>query len=306
MELEIVFFGSGPVAAQSLQLLKSHFRIEAIITKPTTLHEMRSCVDSSTPVYTVSNKKELDILMDTRQFRSSVAVLIDFGIIVSRKVISTFLYGIVNAHFSLLPEWRGADPITFAILSGQNMTGISLMLIDQGMDTGSLLAQANYTIPTNSTITELTSNLVQLSDEHLQTTLPRWLNDEITPIRQTEDTAPSTSISTYSRKLTKKDGILDFHKPATVLEREIRGFSQWPRSRTILAESDIIIVEATTSQIHYSDTIGDVFITSDKQIIIQCGVGSLTIQKLQPSGKKIMNTTAYLAGYGRKLHAKYL
>src|SRR5690349_4191168 len=129
----ITFFGSGPVAAESLRLLAQSFTIEAVITKPRPAHHKGSvpvlelAEKLQIPVRTASTKSELDALFDSRPVKSRVAILIDFGIIVSQQVIDYFEYGIINSHFSLLPEWRGADPITFSILSGQPRTGISLM-----------------------------------------------------------------------------------------------------------------------------------------------------------------------------------
>src|SRR5687768_5450622 len=117
----ITFFGSGPVAAASLRLLAEDFTIEAVITKPRPAHHrgpvpvIELAEELGLKVYTAGNRRELDELFTGNPVRSSLAVLIDFGIIVSRQIIDYFPLGIINSHFSLLPEWRGADPITFAI-----------------------------------------------------------------------------------------------------------------------------------------------------------------------------------------------
>ena len=121
-----VFFGSGPVAKRNLEQLLDSFQLEAIITKPATLRDM-AAIAGNAPVFAVQNKSELDELITTKKFTSQLGVLIDFGIIVSQKVIDSFPRGIVNSHFSLLPELRGADPISFAILEGLRETGVSLM-----------------------------------------------------------------------------------------------------------------------------------------------------------------------------------
>ena len=143
---KLVFFGSGPVAASALRLLVKGFDIEAIITKPRPAHHrgevpiLAAAQELSLPIFTAANKQELDELFSTNPVSSRLAVLIDFGIIVSQKIIDYFPLGIINSHFSLLPQWRGADPITFAILSGQARTGVSLMLLVEAMDEGPLLA----------------------------------------------------------------------------------------------------------------------------------------------------------------------
>jgi methionyl-tRNA formyltransferase len=160
MEESVVFFGSGPVASKSLELLAKNFAVEAIITKPATAQEMAATLIESVSVYAVSNKSELDELITKQSFNSRLAILIDFGIIVSRTVIDAFPLGIVNSHFSVLPEWRGADPISFAILSGQKTTGVSLMLLDEGMDTGKILVTKSLPINSDDTTPTLTDKLI--------------------------------------------------------------------------------------------------------------------------------------------------
>ncbi len=141
----VVFFGTGPVAARSLELLLENFAIEAIVTKPRPAHHRGSvpvltvAENHSLPTVLVSSKHEASDAVQKANFKSNVGVLIDFGIIVSRDVIDAFPRGIINSHFSLLPEWRGADPITFSLLSGQKKTGVSLMHLVEAMDEGPLL-----------------------------------------------------------------------------------------------------------------------------------------------------------------------
>lgn len=285
----IVFLGSGPVAAASLRRLLEHQPVEAIITKPTTMHEM-SALAGNIPVYTVTNKKELDILVESQQFSSKLAVLIDFGIIVSQAVIDYFPKGIINSHFSVLPQWRGADPINFAILSGQEKTGVSLMLLTAGMDEGPLLDYAELSLDQTETSPALTDKLITLSDQLLQKQLPLQH-------RTTQAGSPQTITGypeTYSRKLTKDDGVIDWTKSATILEREIRAFIQWPKSRSTLAGKDVII---TSSHIlNMSGKPGTIFVDGG-MLGVYCGQDALSIDTLKPAGKKEMPAAAFLAGY---------
>src|SRR5579875_3987803 len=129
----IVYFGAGPVAAKALRLLAQSFPIEAVITKPKPEHHkelppvLAACHELGLHnVHTVANKAELSELFANHHFGSRAGVVIDFGIIIAQDVINAFELGIINSHFSLLPRWRGADPITFAILSGDEETGVSL------------------------------------------------------------------------------------------------------------------------------------------------------------------------------------
>src|SRR4051812_14202772 len=131
----IVFFGSGPVAAKSLELLAEYCNVEAVITKPQPEHHkepfpvLTLAKKRDFKVFTPVGKKELSDLFETKPVTSQLGIVIDYGFIINQDVIDYFPLGIINSHFSLLPEWRGADPITFAILSGQKETGVSLMLI---------------------------------------------------------------------------------------------------------------------------------------------------------------------------------
>ncbi len=290
----LVFFGSGPVAAKSLQLLLKHQEVEAIVTKPATKHHMER-IAPGIPIHAVGTRGELDQLIAAGPFSSSLGVLIDFGIIVSQLVIDSFTYGIINSHFSLLPEWRGADPINFALLSGQSKTGVSLMLIDVGMDTGKILVQKSLVIPNDETSTSLTQNLIALSDTLLKQYIPSYLSGLTKPRTQ-----PHPDRATYSRKLSKKDGILDFNKPAAVLEREIRAFIEWPKSSTHIAGKDVIVLKASVDTLA-SGVTGSFYITPQKNIGVYTSSGALIIETLKPAGKNIMTSQAFLAGYGKKL-----
>ncbi|HEX8181975.1 MAG TPA: methionyl-tRNA formyltransferase [Candidatus Saccharimonadales bacterium] len=309
-DISVVFFGSGPVAAESLKLLAQNFTIEAVITKPRPAHFKGSfpvidwCEQPDAPVgrvLTVTNKRELSQLFAEQQFSSRLGIVIDFGIIIAQDVIDAFELGIVNSHFSLLPQWRGADPITFSILSGQAQTGVSLMLITAGLDEGPLLAFGIYDLQGTETTPYLTDRLIALSDSLLVGTLPRYIEGVNRPYPQQEAAVAlgRSPEPTYSRKLTKDDGVLDFTKPAAQLEREIRAFTGWPSSRTRIGERDVIITAAHVEGVppdadnvqpgsiwHPPKRLG--FYTSD---------GILAIDRLKPAGKADMAVQSFLAGY---------
>lgn len=294
----IVFFGSGPVAAESLSLLKEAFVIEAVITKPSTRSQLAMSAPKA-PLFTVSSKSELDELISTENFTSTVGVLIDFGIIVSPKTISSFPKGIVNSHFSLLPEWRGADPISFSLLSGQDQTGVSLMLLVEAMDEGPLLAQSIYDLNDTITGSELTKDLIELSYVSLSSILPLWLEGSIDAAPQESVTlAPSTTPS-YSRKLTREDGVISWDKPAAELQREIRAFDIWPKSKTKLGSVDVVITASKVSDKQIGKP-GVIYI-EDKRLYVACGEKSLEILNLKPVGKKEMPASAFLAGYQSRI-----
>jgi methionyl-tRNA formyltransferase len=283
----ISFFGSGPVAAASLESLVDHFKIEIVITKAVPAHHKgvapveELAKKRNLPLLFANTKKELDTLVAGLSFKSPVGVIVDYGVIVSQEVIDRFPLGIVNSHFSLLPEWRGADPITFSILSGQEKTGVSLMVIEPTLDTGKLITQKVLPISPDDTTPTLTDKLVAFSNNLLVEYLPRYIEGEIVPKNQ-----PHPDRVTFSRKLTKDDSILDFKKPAVQLEREVRAFTGWPKSRATLLGQEVIVTKAHVGKV------------AETKLDILCGDGQyLSIDELiGPSGRK-MDAKSFLNGY---------
>lgn len=298
-KINIVFFGSGPVAARCLELLLQHFNVEAVITKPKPAHHkhdvpvLQLAQKYNLPILVASNKKELDEVINAHHFASDLAILIDFGIIISNHVINAFPLGIVNSHFSLLPHLRGADPITFAITGGDTKTGVSLMMIDEGMDTGKLLTSRTLHLNNTETSATLTERLINLSNELLAEYIPRYITGEVTPKNQ-----PHPNRATYSRKLTKQDGFIDWTLSAEQIERNIRGYIEWPQSRATFNGLDVIITAARV--IKAGGKPGE-YIINGKQLMVYCGTDALLVQTLKPAGKKEMPVTAFLAGYNRFL-----
>lgn len=294
MSKPILFFGSGPVAAASLGLLARDFEVEAVITKPQPPHHKQPfpvlalSQELGLRVLTASTTQEISDLLKKHPLSSELGVIIDHGIILAPDVINHFKFGIVNSHFSLLPRWRGADPVSFAILNGDPETGVSLMTIAEKLDEGLLIAQESLAIAPQATNPSLTTELIELSHRLLVENLPRYIDGRITPYPQ-PDIAPS-----YSRKLAKSDGVIDWSKPAARLEREIRAYAGWPRSRTNLGGTDVIITAARTAD--GTGTPGSLHIEG-KELGVYCGENMLVIDRLIPAGKREMPAQAFLAGY---------
>lgn len=293
----IIFFGSGPVAAKSLRALYDAFAIEVVVTKLTPPHHhgvapvAKFSEEKNLPTYYVRDKYELNEIFKSNNMPNNVklGVLVDFGIIVSQYVIDYFELGIINSHFSLLPEWRGADPITFAVLSGQQATGVSLMRVVKALDEGPLIAQQRYTLPARITAPELTESLIKVSNSLLVSVLPDYISGRIQAKEQDKNIIPS-----YSRKLTKEDGQLDWHKDAVVLEREIRSFIEWPKSHAVINGLSVIITEAHVANI--SGEIGQLDVKSG-ELLVYCAKQALIIDRLKPAGKTEMSGKEFLRGY---------
>lgn len=284
----IIFFGSGPVAAASLEYIAKHFNIEAIITKATPPHhkgiapveELASSLNL--PILFSNTKQDLDNLFDAHKFKSEIGIIVDYGVIVSQKIIDNFRLGIINSHFSLLPEWRGADPITYSLLSDQTKTGVSLMIIRPELDTGRLIAQEEITISPSYTVHDLTSKLIELSNKMLAKYLPLYINGEITPYEQ-----PNQDKASYSHKIHKLDGIIDSKKTAKQLEREVRAYYGWPGSQLVInSKTKIIVKKAHIS--NKKETPIDVLCSDGRYLVID--------ELIAPSGRR-MSVNNFLNGH---------
>lgn len=290
----IVFFGSGPVAAASLARLAEDFNIEAVITKPKPPHHKGNfpVIDVAEhfklPIQFVSNKADLSKLFKTTTFSSPLGIVIDFGIIIPSQIIKSFPKGIVNSHFSLLPRWRGADPISFAILSGDQQSGVSLMQVVEALDEGPLIAQSALNLSDSVTTPALTDELIDLSHTMLVQILPYYLQGSIAPQPQ------GSNAATYSRKLTKQDSELVFSKTADELEREVRAYLEWPRSRTKIGNTPVVVTKAHV--VSGKGRPGELW-RQDKSIGFYTNKDIFVIDSLIPAGKKKMSAEAFLAGY---------
>jgi len=291
--IRIVFLGTGPVAAASLKSLIQNFDVEFVVTKtaqenhgkPLPAPVEMLARENNIPIKFANSKTELDNLIEQNSFDSQVGIIVDYGVIVSQRVIDAFKLGIINSHFSLLPEWRGADPITFAILSGQSVTGVSLMLIEPKLDTGKLLAQEKLDIASDETTPSLTDKLVDLSNQMLSKYVVQYLDGKITPFEQ-----DNSENATYSRKITKSDGDLD---PVTMtavdIDRKVRAFIGWPKTRLVFHGQEVIITKVKV----LNNFAGD-----DWPDVIPCGENTFLqiIELFNPKSGKQMKTADYLRG----------
>ncbi|MBI3984101.1 methionyl-tRNA formyltransferase [Candidatus Microgenomates bacterium] len=296
--ISLVFFGTGPVSLVTLQALAAQFTIEAVITKPdSTWHGKTTAppvkdwaVDQQIAVYQPADRAALTALIETQPFTSAIGIAIDYGLIMDKSVIESFPKRIINSHFSLLPRWRGADPIRAALLAGDQVTGISLFLIEPQLDTGPLLTQAKLTIDPHDTYASLRAKLMALSNQLLVETLPRYFDGHLSPRPQ-----PTAGV-TYAPKLHKSDGLIDWTKPASQLEREVRAYLGWPGSYTTLKKMNIIITQSTV--VTQQGPIGELTVENDIPMV-HAGRDSLRLDRIKPAGKTEMSGTDFARGYLR-------
>ncbi len=294
----LVFFGSGLVAFETLLFLSDIFDIETVVTKNNPAHHREPAPveeyakTNSINLLFADNQGELDRIFSKSKRSNRCGIVVDYGVIISKKVIDLFSLGIMNSHFSLLPEWRGADPITYSLLSGQNKTGVSLMLINEDLDDGPIIAQTIVPIIDSYTNESLTKKLISASNELLKTYIPPYLNGQIISSSQINN------LVTYSRKIDKKDSYIDWGKPAPVLEREIRAFSTWPKSHCKIGALEVVVTSACAKK--GSIPVGKWTIDGNR-LQIGCRTGILEILELKPLGKNTMPTESFINGYSNRL-----
>lgn len=235
-------------------------------------------------------------LSELAPHKAQIAVLAAYGRIIPQSVLDEFPLGIINIHPSLLPQYRGPTPIERAMLDGSAKTGVSIMHLTAGMDEGPIYKQKTLHIEPFESKQSLTERLQQLGADMLRENLHDIYEGNLKSRQQ-----PHPDRATYSKKINKVDGDLDFNKPAEVLEREIRAYAEWPKSRTSLAGIDVVITSshAVPSSVGKSGEIE--IIKQAGTLMIHCKTGYLCIDSLKPAGKQEMTTAAFLAGYGSRL-----
>jgi methionyl-tRNA formyltransferase len=232
-------------------------------------------------------------LADLRLHSSELAVLAAYGRIIPQSVLDQFPRGIINVHPSLLPQYRGPTPIEQAMLDGVTKTGVSIMRLTAGMDEGPIYKQRTVHLTGRESKVELVEQLHAVGAELLVEVLPAIASGKLKPRIQ-----PHPDRASYSHKLTKADGAINWAKPADQLEREVRAYSEWPKSTTTLAGKEVILTKV--SVVDLSGKPGQAQVAG-KQLIIYAGDKALEILRLKPAGKPEMTAAAFLAGYGHLL-----
>lgn len=234
-------------------------------------------------------RKPADINNQLAAYKPDIGILVAYGKIVPESTMNLFPHGIINIHPSLLPRHRGPTPIENAILQGETETGVSIMKLVKAMDAGPVYGQSEIELTDTESKQELADRLLEIGGTMLIELLPDILSGSVVALPQ------DNSYATYDNLLSKDQGLLDWKKPAKQLEREIRAYMEWPKSRASITDKDVIITKA--SVLPLSGQIGEVSFM-DKQIIVFCAEGALKIERLKPIGKKEMSAAEFLTGYG--------
>ena len=284
--MNIVFMGSPDYAVKILDTLNKKYKITAVYTQPdkpvgrkkvlTPTPVKKYALENNLPVFTPKSLKNEDVLMHNPDF----IVVAAYGLLLPKSVLQTA--PCINLHASLLPKYRGASPIQSAILNGDKYTGVTSMLMDEGLDTGDILAW-DYTEVGNKTSIDLFNELADIAAEQIIYTIDNFAN--IKPLKQ------NGIFATYSPKIKKQDGYVNFEN-ALIMDRKYRAFMPWPG--IFCDKFKINKMELVESKSENEK--GEILDIQKDGVIIGCKKGSVKLIKIQIPGKKEIDTISYLNG----------
>ncbi|MEH8030439.1 methionyl-tRNA formyltransferase [Gallibacterium anatis] len=303
--LNIIFAGTPDFAAQHLQaLLASQHRVIAVYTQPDKPAGRGKKLQPSAvkqlalahnlPIFQPKSLRKEEAQQQLAQLNADVMVVVAYGLILPKAVLAMPRLGCLNVHGSLLPRWRGAAPIQRAIWAGDEQTGVTIMQMDEGLDTGDMLHKVSCEISKDETSASLYQKLATLAPKALIEVLDHLDEGKYPPQAQQNE------FSNYAEKLSKEEAKLDWSLPAVQLERCIRAFNPWPISwlQTTDAQGNkqILKVYQATVLPHQNQTAGTVLQVNKQGIQIATADGVLNITQLQPAGKKPMTVQDFLNG----------
>lgn len=290
--MRIVFMGTPTAAAVSLQaLIDAGHDIAAVYTQPDRPSGRGNKITMS-PVKELAMANKIEVLQPEKvrtqeaaerfsSFKANVAVVVAYGRILPNAFLTAFPYGAINVHFSLLPKYRGAAPVNWAIVNGETESGVTTMKMDEGLDTGDILEQMSTPIGAKETAVELMERLGKIGAELLLSTLGKL--DGLVPVVQNHSDATLAPI------MKKSDGLIDWSMSAADIERRIRGFQPFPSSHSTLDGQRVVFYTADAEASDSTESCGTI-LEARSRLVVKCGFDSqLVIDDLQIEGKRRMS-----------------
>lgn len=302
--MKIVYMGTPDFAVPPLAaLVKAGYEVTAVITQPDK-PKGRGKTLLPTPVKEEAMKHEITVYQPQKvrdpefvevlkNLAPDMIVVAAFGQIIPKEILDMPKYGCINIHASLLPKYRGAAPIQQAVIDGEKESGVTIMKMGMGLDTGDMISQAVVTLSEDETGGSLFDRLAETGASLLIQTIPSIENGTATYTKQ-----PEESPTPYAAMITKKMGLLDFSRNAEVLERLVRGMNPWPSAYTYLNNKTLKVWKAVVEDTESGKVAPGTIVGVDKKgIHVACGEKILVLQEVQLEGKKRMETDAFLRGY---------
>lgn len=306
--MRVVFMGTPDFAVGTLKaLLGSRHEVAAVYSQPDKPKgrgkEMqftpvkKAAVEAQVPVYQPVKVRNPEVVRQLKEICPDVIVVVAFGQMIPEEILCLPEFGCINVHASLLPKYRGAAPIQWAVINGEKTSGVTTMKMDTGLDTGDMLLKKELELAADETGGSLFDKLSAVGAELLLETLDKLEKGEAVPVPQ-----PQESPTAYAAMLTKKTGNIDWSKGAPEIERLIRGLNPWPSAYTHLGGKTLKIWKASVRDMDgcAAETPGTVVEVTKQKIGIQTGDGLLYIEELQLEGKKRMPADAFLRGFELK------
>ena len=300
--MKIVFMGTPDFAVGALEaLVEAGHEVAAVVTQPDK-PKGRGKEMQQTPVKTCALKHNIEVFQPVkiktpeavevlRGYEAELFVVAAFGQILSKEILDMPKFGCVNIHASLLPKYRGAAPIQWAILDGEKETGVTIMQMNEGLDTGDMLTKVIVPIEDTDTGESLFDKLAEAGAKLLIETIPQIEAGMVQPQPQDD------SLSTYAKMIKKEMGQIDWKKEAVVLERLVRGMNSWPSAYTHFNGKTLKIWEADVEKGDNNTVPGTVVEVTKNSIKVQTGRDLLVLKQVQLEGKKRMDVAAFLLGY---------
>jgi methionyl-tRNA formyltransferase len=277
----------------------SSFEIVGVFTQPDK-PVGRKQILTAPPIKTLALKNNLPVfqpekikteLETIKNLKPDLIIVIAYGQIIPQSILDIPVYGCINVHASLLPKYRGAACLNAPILNGDSETGVTIMQMEAGLDTGPILRQTKIKLNGQETLKIVHDKLSFLGAEILIPTVLDFITKKIIPQIQDDSQA------SYIKTLKKEDGKIDWNKSAQEIERMIRAYNPWPGTYTLKEDKIVKITEVENKILETTGhKIGELFLNNGN-LAVQCGQDSLVILKLQPAGKKIMTSNDFLRGY---------
>ncbi|MBQ1403768.1 MAG: methionyl-tRNA formyltransferase [Lachnospiraceae bacterium] len=311
--MKIVFMGTPDLAAEVLDtMMRSGCEVSLAVTQPdrpkgrgrgvikTPVHE---CADKwGIPVFSPVRVKRPEAVERLREEAPDLIVVAAFGQILSKEILDLPRFGCVNVHASLLPKYRGAAPIQWAVINGEEKSGVTIMQMDEGLDTGDILLQEEIPLEAGETGESLYNKMAKLGGELLVKALPMIEEGTLKPVKQDDEA------STYASMLKKEMGCIDWNMPADKIERLVRGLNSWPGAYTFMNGKMLKIWGSAVTDMQAQGEPGTVAGTDKKAIYVNCKDSVLALTEVQYEGKKRMPVQAFLLGArieeGQKLTAE--
>lgn len=293
--MRLAFMGTPAFAAASLQaLIDAGHDLVAVYTqppraagrgkKPRLSDVYRLAEQQGLPIFTPASLKSAEVQDQFRQLKLDAAVVAAYGLILPPPILEAPAYGCINVHASLLPRWRGAAPIHRAVLAGDRQTGITIMRMEEGLDTGPMLAWRGTDIGAEETSGQLHDRLARLGADLLVETLPGLADIQA-------EVQPEDGVC-YAAKIDKSEARLDWHKPAEDIDRQVRGLAPFPGAWTMIEGERIKILAGQAVM-----NSGEPGLVLDDRLTIGCGTGSYRVTLAQRPGKAPMEASALLRGF---------